>query len=271
MRFVAKYIGAIAGTALVALIVQVLPHEARTRVAVGQNQSVIVVRGPARVIDGDTLDVAGERVRLEGIDAPEIKQSCPLAGQPNGTWPAGRVAAKALRGWVRDREVACRQTGRDRYGRMLGRCRAGGIDLNAAMIRHGLAWAFLKYSQTFAAQERTARAAALGYGRHRVCRPGSSGPTAGVTWPSRHRQVARSRAILRATGASIICRGAGGISAPGSSPARVRDGFVMKGRRALPAGVRRWRVRSGQDYSAAAVRPVCLVPISVMSGNFARE
>ncbi len=162
MRFVAKSVGAITGTALVALIVQVLPHEARARVAVGQNQSIIVVRGPARIIDGDTLDVAGERVRLEGIDAPEIKQSCPMAGQPNGTWPAGRVAAKALRGWVRDREVACRQTGRDRFGRMLGRCQAGGIDLNAAMIRHGLAWAFLRYSQTFEAQERAARAAALG-------------------------------------------------------------------------------------------------------------
>lgn len=152
----------VTSAALVALVLQVLPQKARTRGAVEQNQRNIVVRGQARVIDGDTLDVAGERVRLEGIDAPEIKQSCPKADRPNGTWPAGRIAALALERWVRDREVACRQIGRDGFGRMIGRCHADGRDLNAAMVRHGLAWAFLKYSQTFAADERAARSAALG-------------------------------------------------------------------------------------------------------------
>ena len=51
--------------------------------------------GPARVIDGDTIDVAGVRVRLHGIDAPERAQTCRADGR---AWPCGRQAARALVG-----------------------------------------------------------------------------------------------------------------------------------------------------------------------------
>lgn len=150
---------------LLALSLAGVPTTSDARGAVAQGDkgpSARIVRGPARVVDGDTLDVAGQRVRLEGIDAPEIRQTCPTAGHANRTWPAGRVAAQALAQLVRDRAVTCRQIGRDDYGRMLGRCHAGGTDLNAALIRRGLAWAFVKYSKTFAGDERVARKARLG-------------------------------------------------------------------------------------------------------------
>ena len=68
----------------------------------------------ASVIDGDTIDLAGKRVRLDGIDAPELGQSCFDAGKP---WPCGQRAAAALVGETRGRSVQCREKGKDRYGR----------------------------------------------------------------------------------------------------------------------------------------------------------
>src|SRR5512147_2320348 len=52
------------------------------------------VAGPATVIDGDTVIVAGERVRLQGIDAPELHQDCTAYGQE---WACGRTSAEWLK------------------------------------------------------------------------------------------------------------------------------------------------------------------------------
>lgn len=95
--------------------------------------------GPARVHDGDTLTVAGERVRLLGIDAPELKQVCRRA---NEDYPCGQASRQALTDMIGGREVSCEATKRDRYRRLLGRCRAGGVDLNAELIRSGWAVAY---------------------------------------------------------------------------------------------------------------------------------
>lgn len=119
-----------------------------------------VVTGVARVIDGDTLDVAGERVRLEGIDAPEMAQSC--GRNFFGTWKCGVVAANRLAELVRGHTVTCESRGYDKYGRMLGICFVDGHDINAEMVREGLAWAFVRYSQTYVREEAQARAARAG-------------------------------------------------------------------------------------------------------------
>jgi endonuclease YncB( thermonuclease family) len=117
-------------------------------------------RGPAFAVDGDTLDVAGSRVRLEGVDAPEIGQMC--NGGSGGTWACGKDARRALEMLANSGEVACENKGLDKYGRHLGVCFAGGKDLNAEMVRMGLAWAFVKYSATYVAEEAEAKAAQRG-------------------------------------------------------------------------------------------------------------
>ena len=114
-----------------------------------------VVSGAARVIDGDTIEVSGQRIRLEGIDAPETAQHCQRAG--GGVWPCGRMATEALEALVRTADVVCHRHGNDRYGRMLGVCFANGLDINAMLVRRGHAWAFVRYSRTYVGVEAEAR------------------------------------------------------------------------------------------------------------------
>ncbi len=59
-------------------------------------------------------------------------------------------------------EVRCEGSERDRYGRLLGICQAGEVQLNAALVREGFAWAFVKYSSSYLGEEREARAAKRG-------------------------------------------------------------------------------------------------------------
>ena len=116
--------------------------------------------GTARVIDGDTIVVGDVKVRLEGIDAPELGQTC--GGGWLASWPCGQEAASHLSRLVRDRVVHCDSLGTDAYGRMLGSCTTEGLDLNADMVRNGLAWAFVKYSTRFSVLEADARARRVG-------------------------------------------------------------------------------------------------------------
>lgn len=119
-----------------------------------------VLSGFVRVIDGDTIDIAGTRVRLEGIDAPETGQSCQTAdGQ---SWDCGNVATRALIEMTQGRQVDCYNRGRDRYGRLLGVCFAADVDINASMVRQGFAWAFVKYSKHYVGEEASAQKGLLG-------------------------------------------------------------------------------------------------------------
>ncbi len=111
------------------------------------------VTGPARVIDGDTLEVQGERIRLHGIDAPESRQLCRLDGKP---WQCGKDAANALAEKIARRLVTCQDLGRDRYERIIARCAVAGEDIGAWMVSEGLALAYRRYSLDYVDQERVA-------------------------------------------------------------------------------------------------------------------
>ncbi|SMH47300.1 thermonuclease family protein [Mesorhizobium australicum] len=111
--------------------------------------------GRAVVNDGDTITLAGERIRLRGIDAPEYDQTCTRAG---ASYPCGRQSRRELERLVAGRSVACEGWERDKYDRLLAVCRAGDIDLNRRLVEEGWAIAYGDYADA----ERAARAAAKG-------------------------------------------------------------------------------------------------------------
>jgi endonuclease YncB( thermonuclease family) len=115
--------------------------------------------GLPRVIDGDTIDVGGQRVRLWGIDAPESRQQCDRNGQ---AYACGHAATEYLRDLVGDGWVDCEPRTHDRYGRVVARCFVRGEDMGAAMVRAGWAMAFVRYSRDYVGDERQARAARSG-------------------------------------------------------------------------------------------------------------
>jgi endonuclease YncB( thermonuclease family) len=118
------------------------------------------VAGVASVIDADTIEIHGQRIRLHGIDAPESSQTCLDAG--GRTWRCGQRAALALQDLIGRRTVTCDERDVDRYGRIVGRCLAGELDINGWLVAQGLALAYRRYSQDYVAAEDEARAAGRG-------------------------------------------------------------------------------------------------------------
>ncbi|WP_412049268.1 thermonuclease family protein [Hoeflea sp. Naph1] len=100
------------------------------------------ISGLARVVDGDSLAIDGRRLRLKGIDAPEIAQRCRRDGVE---YDCGIEAAVYLRDLLGASPVDCSGEGVDRYGRDLVRCVVGSVDLNEAMVRAGHAVAYGDY------------------------------------------------------------------------------------------------------------------------------
>lgn len=101
------------------------------------------VSGRASVVDGDTLEVQGRRVRLWGVDAPESRQTCQRGEVP---YRCGQEAANALDRRIAGRSVVCRQEDVDRYQRVVARCSVGGADLGAWLVREGLAVRYPEYA-----------------------------------------------------------------------------------------------------------------------------
>lgn len=109
--------------------------------------------GTLRVIDADTFDVGDVRVRLFGVDAPEIGQPCTAHGQ---TWDCGVWARDIVRDRFEGRHARCRQVDIDRYDRVVATCEIGGVDLGAALVSDGVAWAYRRYSSQYDLDEKAA-------------------------------------------------------------------------------------------------------------------
>ena len=120
------------------------------------------ITGQARIIDGDTLDIAGERIRLHGIDAPESRQTC-LVGFV--AWMCGQKATEALETFIGSSPVTCQERSVDQYGRTIATCTVRGRDIEAWMVLNGWALAYRRYSLDYVDQERRAQIADLGMWR----------------------------------------------------------------------------------------------------------
>ena len=182
--------------------------------------------GPATVSDGDSLRVAGQRIRLHGIDAPELKQRCKANGE---RWHCGRDAARALAQRIGGGHVRCTPRDRDRYGRVVAVCRAGGVDLNAWVAAQGWALAYRRYSKDYVGEERAARAARRGIWRGEFVAP----------WDWR-RGERLAGAPADSSTESAGCRIKGNISRSGERIYHVPGGEYYARTRISPSKGERW-------------------------------
>lgn len=129
MRNVKPWIGIAASAAVLAILLLA------DRWLIGP---LVEISGRAVVHDGDTLSIAGERFRLDGLDAPEADQTCQR--RDGKTWACGKEAARQLRSLVGKTDLKCRTIAKDRFGRGIASCEtATGVNVNAWMVRQG--WA----------------------------------------------------------------------------------------------------------------------------------
>lgn len=134
--------------------------------------------GRASVIDGDTIEIHGQRIRLHGIDAPEKGQPCfDATSKP---YRCGQIAAMALDEFIGASPVQCRERDVDRYGRTVADCSVRGEDIELWLVRNGHAMAYPDI-----------RAPILAPSRRRRTRSGEFGPVR-----SNRRGLAKGSQIL---------------------------------------------------------------------------
>lgn len=123
----------------------------------------LFARDRIEVIDGDTLEFGGRKIRLEGIDAPEKAQKC--TDRSGATWPCGKAATSQLKALIGSGRLHCDRGAKDGYGRWLATCHVRDRNINAAMVSSGYAMAFVKYSARYIEEESEARRARAGLWR----------------------------------------------------------------------------------------------------------
>ena len=135
-------IGVVVGLAAIGSL---LDHDGAEARGVAMQGAIL---GPARVIDGDTVEIRGTRIRIQGIDAPEMDDSCL---RPDGTaWACGVWSMQAARDRFDGRILQCEDLGERTWGRVVARCLYGEVDVAAAMVKKGAARACPRFAQQHA-------------------------------------------------------------------------------------------------------------------------
>jgi endonuclease YncB( thermonuclease family) len=182
-----------------------MPKMQRTsEMAVINGVQGLAVHQSVRVIDGDTLAIGEARIRLHGIDAPELAQTC--TDSSGRAWTCG-AWSKAVLKRLTSGAVNCVEKDVDRYGRSVAACFVDGADVNAAMVAQGAAYAYVKYSSDYLGAQNDARSKSLGMWR------------AGAQMPSDYRAEKRNSQVqaiaLASAAAPKGCEIKGNISKSG--------------------------------------------------------
>ena len=133
-----------------------------------QNIQASEIIGLPKVVDGDTIHVKSYKIRLEGIDAPEMKQKCKnpylqiIFFTFQKDYYCGQISKKKLVQKIGNKPVKCILLGKDIYKRYLAKCLKGTINLNKWMVRNGYAIAYRKYSKIYIPDENFAKEEKLG-------------------------------------------------------------------------------------------------------------
>jgi endonuclease YncB( thermonuclease family) len=128
-------------------------------------QCLVLPVAAQTVVSSDSIEVKGKTYRLHGIDAPDDGQVC-----PDG-WPAAYKAEAYLGELIGGKTVDCTPIGVPKENETHAICRADGVDVGAAMVTGGMAYAFVPYSARYITQEEAAASANRGVHRHKCLAP----------------------------------------------------------------------------------------------------
>ncbi len=112
-----------------------------------------------KVVDGDTINMNGEKIRFTGIDTPELKQTCIKEGVKE---LCGITAKQILIDKIGNNKVVCINEGKDQYKRTLAECFVNDKSLSSYLVRSGYAFAYRRYSNKFIEYEDYARINKIG-------------------------------------------------------------------------------------------------------------
>ena len=133
-----------------------------------KSQEPKIISGIAKVIDGDTIKIKKNKIRLFGIDAPEMKQICKKTWLSisffslSKDYPCGEVSTNKLKIKINNKFIICKSNNKDRYDRFIAECYKDKSNINKWMVRNGYAVAYKSYSKKFVAQENLAKKEKLG-------------------------------------------------------------------------------------------------------------
>ena len=105
-----------------------------------------IIEGKAKIIDGDTIHIGKNKIRLHGIDALEINQTCTIKEK---TWECGIESYLALKSIILNNKVQCEIIDVDQYKRLIGKCFVNKIYINQYMVQNGWAIPYRYYSLDF--------------------------------------------------------------------------------------------------------------------------
>ena len=128
-----------------------------------KSEEIKEISGNAQIIDGDTIKINSKKIRLYGIDAPELKQMCK---KPYLTiifftftkdYPCGKISTQKLQKKINNKVITCKILDIDRYKRLIGECYKRNLNLNSWLVSNGYAVAYRKYSKKYIPNEINAK------------------------------------------------------------------------------------------------------------------